>query len=118
MLCPGWVRTSILDAERNWPDRLGEAPPPALASEVVLPHVRRALDEGTPPAMVADMVADAVQADRFWIFPNPEFVEVAERRWHGIADGADPSLEVDMPGLPPAAQLVAEVQALFSPPGV
>ncbi len=28
VLCPGWVRTQIFDAERNWPEALGEAPPP------------------------------------------------------------------------------------------
>jgi len=116
VLCPGWVRTKIMDADRNWPDRLGDAPPPGMGTEIVEPHVRRAIDEGTPPAMVADLVADAVQAERFWVFPNPEFVDVAVRRWHGIADGDNPELEVDVPGLPPAAQLNAEVRALLSPP--
>ena len=43
-------------------------------------------------------------------------VDVAVRRWHGIADGDNPELEVDVPGLPPAAQLNAEVRALLSPP--
>ena len=105
-----------MDADRNWPDRLGDAPPPGLGTEIVEPHVRRAIDEGTPPAMVADLVADAVQAERFWVFPNPEFVDVAVRRWHGIADGDNPELEVDVPGLPPAAELNAEVRALINPP--
>ena len=116
VLCPGWVRTNIMDADRNWPDRLGGVPPPGMGTEIVEPHVRRAVDEGTPPAMVADLVADAVQANRFWVFPNPEFVDVAVRRWHGIADGDNPELEVDVPGLPPAAELNAEVRALLSPP--
>ena len=25
-LCPGWIRTGILDSDRNWPDELGERP--------------------------------------------------------------------------------------------
>ena len=29
VLCPGWVRTNILDAERNWPTELGGEPPEA-----------------------------------------------------------------------------------------
>jgi NAD(P)-dependent dehydrogenase (short-subunit alcohol dehydrogenase family) len=29
VLCPGWVRTSILQADRNWPQSLGEVPPRA-----------------------------------------------------------------------------------------
>src|SRR6478609_4697509 len=30
VLCPGWVRTNILDADRNWPAGLGDEPPAAL----------------------------------------------------------------------------------------
>ena len=29
VLCPGWVRTGIYQAKRNWPESLGEVPPPA-----------------------------------------------------------------------------------------
>src|SRR5438067_3831623 len=39
VLCPGWVRTNILDAQRNWPGALGDAPPPALGADIVLGHV-------------------------------------------------------------------------------
>ena len=35
VLCPGWVRTSILQADRNWPQSLGEVPPPAATAEVI-----------------------------------------------------------------------------------
>jgi NAD(P)-dependent dehydrogenase (short-subunit alcohol dehydrogenase family) len=38
VLCPGWVRTAVNDAERNWPERLGDRPPPAPANEVLRPH--------------------------------------------------------------------------------
>jgi len=116
VLCPGWVRTGILDADRNWPDRLGEVPPAAFGSDVVVPLVRRAIAEGTPPAAVADLVAEAVTTGRFWVFPSPEFVDVAIRRWHGIAEGALPELEIDVPGMPPAAEIAARVQALLASP--
>jgi hypothetical protein len=67
---------------------------------------------------VADQVASAVVSGRFWVFPQPDFVELAVRRWHGIAEGRDPELMVDTPGLPPTAQIIAEVAALFdAPPG-
>ena len=33
-LCPGWVRTGILDADRNWPAALGDVPAATAASEV------------------------------------------------------------------------------------
>jgi NAD(P)-dependent dehydrogenase (short-subunit alcohol dehydrogenase family) len=117
VLCPGWVRTGIADADRNWPPNLGEAPAPAPTAAVTTPHLRRALDEGAAPAAVADLVADAVAADRFWIFNDPEFTEMALRRWQGIADGDNPQTELDLPGMPPAKQLGDEIRRLLSGPG-
>jgi NAD(P)-dependent dehydrogenase (short-subunit alcohol dehydrogenase family) len=117
VLCPGWVRTQILDAERNWPDGMGEIPPLAVTAEVTLPHVRRAVDEGMEPAAVADLVADAIAGDKFWVLTDPGFTAIALRRWQGIANGDNPALDVDMPGLPPRAQMVSEVQQLLAGPG-
>ena len=116
VLCPGWVRTNLMDAEQNWPEDLGDVPPPQIGSDVVGRHVRRAIDEGTTPAAVADMVADAVTADRFWIFPHPEFVEIAAQRWNSITEGRNPELLVDLPGLPPAQQIADEILATLTPP--
>jgi NAD(P)-dependent dehydrogenase (short-subunit alcohol dehydrogenase family) len=116
VLCPGWVRTNILDAQRNWPGDLGDEPPPALGADIVLGHVRRVIDEGMPPAAVADLVADAVAADRFWVLPHPDFVEIAVQRWHDIAEGVNPRVDIDVPGLPPATQIADEIRATLVPP--
>ncbi|HUY23240.1 MAG TPA: SDR family NAD(P)-dependent oxidoreductase [Acidimicrobiales bacterium] len=116
VLCPGWVRTGIIDAERNWPGHMGAVPPHGFGSGVIATHVRRALDEGAPVAAVADAVADAVEAARFWVLPHPEFVDLAVRRWHSIAEGADPEPMQDVPGLPPAGQIAGEIAALLTPP--
>ncbi len=110
------MRTRILDADRNWPAELGDAPPAGMGTDVVSKHVRRAIDEGTQPAAVADLVADAVEENRFWVFPNPEFVELAIKRWHMIADRQNPSSPEGVPGLPSAEEIAAEMQALLSPP--
>lgn len=117
VLCPGWVHTRILDADRNWPHGLGDAPAATPLADLTVPHVRRAIDEGMAPAAVADLVADAVTAGRFWIFTHPEFVEVALQRWHGIAEGHDPQTDIDIPGLPPAQQLADEIQRLMAGSG-
>ncbi len=116
VLCPGWVRTNILDAERNWPEDLGEEPPRAIGSDIVLGHVRRVIDEGMPPAAVADLVADAVQSDRFWVLPHPEFVELAVKRWHDIAEGLNPRIDMEVPGLPSTVQIAQEILASLAPP--
>jgi NAD(P)-dependent dehydrogenase (short-subunit alcohol dehydrogenase family) len=116
ILCPGWVRTNLMDAERNWPVDLGAPPALAMGLDVVVGHVRRAIDEGTTPAAVADMVADAVTDGRYWVFPHPEFVEIAAQRWSSITEGRDPELLVDMPGIPPAQQIAEEILESLTPP--
>ena len=65
VLCPGIVRTQLLDADRNWPASLGQAPLPAAAYAAVEPHVRRAVEGGLAPATVAGLVAEAVASGRF-----------------------------------------------------
>jgi len=117
VVCPGWVRTSIHQAKRNWPQSLGEVPPPAATAGVTAPHVQRVIAEGTAPAAVADLVADAIAADRFWVFTDPRFTEMALDRWQRIAEGRNPQTEVDLPGFPPAEQLTAEIRRLLAGQG-
>lgn len=116
VLCPGWVRTALMDADRNWPARLGDSPSRAPAADVLWPHYERAIGEGMDPAAIADLVADAIVSGRFWVLPHHEWVELALRRWHRIADGLDPDTTVDVPGFPPATQIASEVQAAVTPP--
>ena len=113
VLCPGWVRTSILEAGRNWPSALGDAPPPAPTAAVTTRYVERVIDEGMAPAAVADLVADAVTAERFWVFTDQEMMGIATRRWDGIAAGQNPPLGMDVPGLP-MAEIAAEVRRFLA----
>jgi NAD(P)-dependent dehydrogenase (short-subunit alcohol dehydrogenase family) len=108
VVCPGWVRTGLDGAERNWPAQLGETPPAALGSEAVNAHTQRAIAQGMAPADVAEEVASAIAEDRFWVLPSQDFVEVAERRWKRIAQRANPEIELDLPGMPSAAQIARE----------
>lgn len=110
-LCPGWVRTGIGDSDRNWPEELGELPARDAGGEVARKYLTRALDEGMQPAAVADLVLEAVSSDRFWVFPQREFLELAIARWRDIEEGLDPTPPEQVPGLPPRSQVVAEVMA-------
>jgi len=116
VLCPGWVRTKIVDADRNWPSELGDRPADDPTRDVYERHVRRAIDEGANPAYVADAVADAVAAGRFWVFPQQEFLDLVVSRWHSIAERADPTPAEQVPGMPPRAQIIAEVLASLGLP--
>lgn len=115
-LCPGWVRTGIGESERNWPDELGELPERDPIGEIARKHLTRALDEGMQPAAVADLVLQAVTSDRFWVFPQREFLELAIARWRDIEEGLDPTLPEQVPGLPPRSEIMAEVMAAMVGP--
>jgi NAD(P)-dependent dehydrogenase (short-subunit alcohol dehydrogenase family) len=109
VLCPGWVRTNILDSDRNWPDALGAKPADDPLGEIPRTYVSRAIAEGRTPASVADAVADAIVADRFWVIPHQDFLDLCVDRWATIAERADPQPAEDVPGMPPRSQVLAEV---------
>jgi NAD(P)-dependent dehydrogenase (short-subunit alcohol dehydrogenase family) len=111
VLCPGWVNTGIADAERNWPSELGAQPDADPVNAVITGHLRRALAEGATPAFIADKVFDAVNETRFWVIPQPDFLELAVDRWGSIAEHANPTQPEQVPGLPPRTQLRDEVFA-------
>lgn len=115
-LCPGWVRTGIIDADRNWPDELGPRPATDAAGEISRRYVRGAVDEGLQPGQVADLVVDAIASGRYWVLPSPEFLELAVERFHRIAEHADPVAPEHIPGMPPRSQIMAEVLAAMAAP--
>ncbi len=116
VLCPGWVHTRIVDADRNWPASLGPKPDDDPAAVVTLPYYERAIAEGRTPASAADAVADAIAADRFWVIPHQDFFDLCIGRWATIAQRANPQPPERMPGMPPRAQLLAEVSAALGLP--
>lgn len=119
VLCPGWVRTGIVDADRNWPGDHGPVPDRSVVNAAIEHHLRRAIDEGLTPAQVAEAVAAAIAEDRFWVFPSPPiWLELVTDRWDGIRAGANPQRPVQMPGLPPTSQLFEEIlTAVLADPG-
>jgi len=114
VLCPGWVNTKIVESDRNWPDHLGAKPDDDIAFGVMVNHVKRAIAEGVTPASIADAVADAVSANRFWVIPQQDFLDLIVQRWETIAERLDPEPPEDVPGLPPRSQIVEEVLRVLS----
>jgi NAD(P)-dependent dehydrogenase (short-subunit alcohol dehydrogenase family) len=111
VLCPGWVRTNIIDSDRNWPAELGERPEDSPTFAIFRRHAERAVAEGRTPASVADAVCDAITADRFWVIPHQDFLDIAVDRWHRIAERVDPEPPEQIPGMPPFSQLIEELTA-------
>lgn len=116
VLCPGWVRTRIMEADRNWPAAMGEKPPDDPAVDVTRRYVEQALAEGRTPASVADAVADAITAGRYWVIPHDDFLDICVERWATIAERLDPAPAENVPGMPPRSQILAEVAAALGLP--
>jgi NAD(P)-dependent dehydrogenase (short-subunit alcohol dehydrogenase family) len=94
VLCPGFVRTNILDSGRNRPPELrndASAPELARAAEFEA-SMRRLIDSGLPTAEVARMVVEAVRDDRFWIITSNEFDEAIRARGERILERRNPPL--------------------------
>jgi len=95
VLCPGAVDTGITRSERVRPAELPEGS--ELQSDVergFAEGLRQGIAGGMAPEELARLAFEGVQAERFWIFPDPTFREGFEERVAAILDGRDP----DFPG--------------------
>lgn len=82
VLVPSLIATGIGTSERNRPerfvDRLHQKGPDAEFVEAML--ASSTTEAGMPPAEVAALVFDAVEAGRFWIPTKPSYHEQVEQR--------------------------------------
>ena len=75
VLCPGWVRTGILDSARNRPDTLQNSRVETLPRQETIGgsrNVRAEMEAGLSPAEVAEHVYNAIQNGTFYIHTHPE----------------------------------------------
>jgi NAD(P)-dependent dehydrogenase (short-subunit alcohol dehydrogenase family) len=103
VLCPAWVKTQLMDADRNRPAPLRNesnegAPSPGAA--LMEQAVRQFVAGGTDPLEVAALVVDAIRSERFWILPHPEWKEQVRTRMEDIISERNPPAEVALAALP------------------
>ena len=75
VLCPGWVRTGILDSARNRPDALQNPAEKEHPQEPVIGgsrNTRAEMEAGLLPSEVAEQVYNAIQNGTFYIHTHPE----------------------------------------------
>jgi NAD(P)-dependent dehydrogenase (short-subunit alcohol dehydrogenase family) len=97
VLCPGFIRTQILESVRNLPDRFadatawprgrGGAPPPG--ADQGLGNVRDRVATGIDPNYVGELVREGIENDWPYIFTDNEFEAAIEARFAGIKAGFD-----------------------------
>jgi NAD(P)-dependent dehydrogenase (short-subunit alcohol dehydrogenase family) len=73
-LCPGFVKTSLMETGVTWNPAFGDEPAPtqSVMSELVAAAFVQGVDEGIPPEDVAAQVVDAVKAQRMWILTHAD----------------------------------------------
>ena len=100
-LCPGFVATNILDSNRNRPGgppipastaEKGEERPREAGGSRFIEIARRMIDNGKPPAEVADLVHDAILSNQFWLFTDEVWDIPIERRHGEILERRAPTL--------------------------
>jgi NAD(P)-dependent dehydrogenase (short-subunit alcohol dehydrogenase family) len=92
VLCPGFIRTQIIDSSRNLPDRFAGAVArtPAEGPAVEwLSAVRQRVATGIDPLYVGDLVREGIEEDWPYIFTDNEFEPIIEARYAGIKAGFD-----------------------------
>jgi NAD(P)-dependent dehydrogenase (short-subunit alcohol dehydrogenase family) len=98
VLCPGLVKTNILDSERNRPeiltsnDTLDEPDDQGTRKEAVREIYNLALD----PNSVADLVFKAVESKQFYIFTENTFQDAIKSRHRDIELARNPMLGADL----------------------
>lgn len=86
VLCPGWVRTGILDSGRNRPDVLENQNEDKRHQLPIdgSPNVHADMEAGMSPSEVADHVYNAIQTGTFYIFTHPEQKALVRERMDHI----------------------------------
>jgi NAD(P)-dependent dehydrogenase (short-subunit alcohol dehydrogenase family) len=92
VLCPGFIRTEIMNSARNLPYRfaggLGDAPTSGLSAEFVA-MVRERVSQGIDPLYVGELVREGIENDWPYIFTDLEFEPFVEARFAGIKQAFD-----------------------------
>src|SRR5580704_6859862 len=92
VLCPGFVRTQILDSRRNLPERFEGAVRPMPTSGPIAEQVnmiRERVSQGIDPLYVGELVREGVEKDLPYIFTDLEFEPMIEARFAAIKQGFD-----------------------------
>jgi NAD(P)-dependent dehydrogenase (short-subunit alcohol dehydrogenase family) len=84
VLCPGFVKTDLMDKE---PERI-ESPIGEFMNEMI----RTGVQTGVAASGIADQVVDAIGASRFWILTHPDTRQLGVERMQRAATQTNPTL--------------------------
>jgi NAD(P)-dependent dehydrogenase (short-subunit alcohol dehydrogenase family) len=92
VLCPGIIRTNILDSRRHIPGRFAGQIPETEADgpgTEMLQTITNAIASGIDPLYVGELVREAIEGDWPHIFTDLQFEPYIEARFAAIREGFD-----------------------------
>ncbi len=93
LLCPGWVKTKILNAERNCPLPPHEVPYENYTEQDAkwVSNFAKSVKRGITGDEVAKIVFDGIVNNKFYIFTHPTMKQNIKNRMQAIMDEDDPA---------------------------
>ena len=93
VLCPGFIRTQIMNSRRNVPQRFGtiEEPPTEGPRAEFVKMVEERVSKGIDPLFVGELVREGIEQDWSYIFTDNEFEPLIDERFAAIKQGFDQS---------------------------
>ena len=91
VLCPCFVKTNIMNAERNRPVELQNEPveiPPHI--QAYIDFMNASVEAGMSPVQVADQVFEAIRKEKFYIQTHPEWRPVIKMRVDNLLSEENP----------------------------
>jgi NAD(P)-dependent dehydrogenase (short-subunit alcohol dehydrogenase family) len=91
VLCPGFIRTEIMNSRRNVPQRFGaiEEPPTEGPRAEFVKMVEERVSKGIDPFFVGELVREGIEQDWSYIFTDNEFEPLIDERFAAIKQGFD-----------------------------
>jgi NAD(P)-dependent dehydrogenase (short-subunit alcohol dehydrogenase family) len=85
VLCPGYVKTRVMDAERNRPAELENEPVEMSREQIaVVRYLQKNVDRGISPQNVAEVLFKAIGEERLYISTHPELNPRVQERMDAI----------------------------------
>ena len=110
VLCPSYVVTGIADSGRNRPAALANTAPPSKSQQLAKLRSGESVAAGdATPERVGEVTFEAIRAQRFYIYPHPEALAMAQRRFGTMLGQGSPSDPFE--GIPGMAERRAQMVA-------
>jgi len=97
VLCPGFIRTNIMDSYRNRPAEFGtQSADEATPLPSIMQAYRKVIEAAFPAQFVAEQVFHAIWHEKLYIHTTTEFHELVRQRAENIVEQRNPVLPPEL----------------------